>query len=302
MEIIPAAAGGTFLQAVVQDYRQRHGLSEVEVLNPLMEALATRQARAFLALQEGRAVGAVLLSRKGHEGLIHLLHALPEFPAAQQALLDRAEQELLQEQGLAQITATLPLLPEDTLEAAFRERGYQAIMRARMILDLTRFEQEVALPAGYGLAPWTQTYQAQAAALVRAAHQGSADVALYPEVASTAGARRLVARILGGGFGAFDPALSPLILAERTLAGLCLAVWHLALPGQGFIVDLCVDLAHRRRGLGRALVVATARGFRRSGARSLGLAVTLSNRPAVQLYQGLGFQVEQRFALFRRVL
>jgi ribosomal protein S18 acetylase RimI-like enzyme len=55
---------------------------------------------------------------------------------------------------------------------------------------------------------------------------------------------------------------------------------------------IAVDHAYRRRGVGRALVVAAAREARERGARRLTLRVLSDNRPARALYESEGFVVE----------
>jgi len=309
LEIVAAAPGGPSLEAVLQDYARHYGLGQDAALNLLVEALASRQARALLALEAGRPVGAVVLSRREGEGRIHLLHALAEAPAARDALLERAEEELAGSGELTRLSATLPFSVGEVLEETFSRRGYRSIGRGRMVLSLDTPPAEVAAPAGYRLQPWQDEQISAAAALMQEIHATQDDLALYPELATPAGAEGLLRRCLAGGFGPFDPASSCIALAEGAsgparplLVGLCLAVWHPGYPGQGFILDLGVSSAHRRRGLGRALVVATARAFAQAGARALGLAVTLSNRPALSLYESLGFRLEERFLVFHRPL
>ncbi len=300
LEIVPLRPGGPSLEPVLQDYRRRYGLDEMTVLNVLMSALSTRQAQALLALREGRTVGAVLLARQGDEGRIEFLHVLPGAPEAEAELLARAEAELAGRPGLRCISASLPMLEGSNLSQTFRQRGYREIARARLVLDLAGFDREPVLPAGYQLAQWQERFLDDAAMILRTAHQGTDDVLLYPEIVTDDGARRLVERVLCGEYGKFDPALSPVVLFGERLAGLCLTVWHVALAQQGFILDLAVSAAHRRQGLGEAMVAAAACRYQAAGAAALSLAVTLSNRPARGLYERLGFQVEQRFSLFQR--
>jgi GNAT superfamily N-acetyltransferase len=62
-------------------------------------------------------------------------------------------------------------------------------------------------------------------------------------------------------------------------------------------IDGCVAMVHalvvgerfRRRGVGRATIVAAARWAGARGAAYLGLAVTVRNHAAVALYRGMGF-------------
>lgn len=60
--------------------------------------------------------------------------------------------------------------------------------------------------------------------------------------------------------------------------------------GMGLIVELAVAPAHRRRGLGRALVQHSLRRFVEQGLTSAELFVEQSAQAARKLYRGLGFQ------------
>jgi GNAT superfamily N-acetyltransferase len=59
----------------------------------------------------------------------------------------------------------------------------------------------------------------------------------------------------------------------------------------GFIYDLYVQPAHRRRGYGRAAMLAAEAEARRLGCASLGLHVFAHNTAATELYHALGYQV-----------
>jgi ribosomal protein S18 acetylase RimI-like enzyme len=298
--IIPTEPGGPSLTPIWDDYRKQYSLSETAVLNPLIDALATRRVTALVVVRADRAVGGILLSQQGKEGRIHLLHTLKEAARAEPALLKAAEDVLTRTGEVERISATLPLLSESTLEHTFRQAGYRVFSRARLLLDLDKPLPPIDLPTEYRLTPWEMASMEVATTLIEAAHRDTDDANLEPELTGIKGAQLLLKRTSDGEFGPFDPPLSPMVFAREQLVGLSLAVWHIALPGQGFVVDLIVDAAHRRRGLGRALVTATAQAFRSAGATSLGLAVTLSNLPALHLYKALGFRIEQRFSLFRR--
>ncbi len=301
MEIVTVRAGGADLEPILQDYRRRYDLGEAAVLNVLLDALSSRRAQALVALRSGRPVGAIVVSQRGAEGQIRFWHVLEGETVALEPLLRRAE-EVVSRAGARRVGGTLVFPPGDPLEQALRRHGYRLAARARMVLDLGAGPPPPLWPPAYRLSPWMDTYEAAAVELLARAHQDSADAALYPELAGPEGPRRLLERVRAGMYGRFDPALAPIALAGAELAGLCLNVWHAALPGQGFILDLAVAPARRRRGLGKALVVASAQAFHRAGAQALGLAVTLANRPAVALYEELGFQVEQHFSLLHKEL
>jgi ribosomal protein S18 acetylase RimI-like enzyme len=303
VQIVHSGPGRSDLSEVLQHYKQCYGLSEQVLLNIMIEALARGQTGALVAqgsTPEAAPMGAIIFSRHGGHGEIHLLHACTDSARVEGMLLARAEVELAQEPGLEQISATLAIQSERTTEDVFRQRGYRVLSRARMVLDWEEgIAGEVVLPPGYELHPWTPRYREEVLALIETSHRNSPDLLMYPEMAGPKGAIYLLERVLGGGFGRFDPGLTHIALTGGTLAGFCLSVWHAALPEQGFIVDLAVSRPHQRCGLGRALVLATAQAFQQAGAKALGLAVTLGNQRALRLYQELGFQVGQYFSLFK---
>jgi len=76
------------------------------------------------------------------------------------------------------------------------------------------------------------------------------------------------------------------------------AVIAYALTGRarrrGFLQRLAVDPAHRRRGLGRVLVLDALRWLRRWGTERVAVNTPTANLAALALYEGLGFRREQR--------
>lgn len=55
------------------------------------------------------------------------------------------------------------------------------------------------------------------------------------------------------------------------------------------VLNLAVRRAHRRTGIGRALLLESCRRVRQNGASSISLEVRPSNHAALQLYHSLGF-------------
>jgi ribosomal-protein-alanine N-acetyltransferase len=64
------------------------------------------------------------------------------------------------------------------------------------------------------------------------------------------------------------------------------------------MISIAVDPAHRRSGLGTALMDRTIRKLKRLGVRKLELAVKADNRPAVRFYRGFGFAIVKRIARY----
>lgn len=91
--------------------------------------------------------------------------------------------------------------------------------------------------------------------------------------------------------GLFRPWAWHLALEEREAVGVVLTS---AVEGRGDLTYLGVVPQARQRGIGRALLAQAIRDTARMGLPVLGLAVDVSNTPAVRLYAGAGFQEVRR--------
>jgi len=95
-----------------------------------------------------------------------------------------------------------------------------------------------------------------------------------------------VAELLAGRWGEFLPWASPVAEEPDALVGAVLVV---RAPYGALIADVMVDPAHRRRGLGRSLLVESIHRLRERGETSIVLNVTEGNGSAIRLYERLGF-------------
>jgi mycothiol synthase len=103
----------------------------------------------------------------------------------------------------------------------------------------------------------------------------------------------------------FRPDLSLLMLQGREAVGF--AICHVETEGAedragvGWIVQMGVRPAWRRRGLGRALLCEVMRRFQADGLASAALEVNIDNRRAMRLYERLGFERRRRRTSFQKV-
>ena len=91
-----------------------------------------------------------------------------------------------------------------------------------------------------------------------------------------------------------------LLVAEdaRGIVGLLMAALRKSPPWAGFVhrryvevVDLAVDAAARREGVGKRLMEAAEAWARERGADSVDLTVVEGNAPALALYESLGYRM-----------
>jgi len=90
------------------------------------------------------------------------------------------------------------------------------------------------------------------------------------------------------------------------IAGLCLVLFPPVQPGSarlGMIDDLAVPHAFRRRGIGRALLLAGMRHIREQSASTAALSVDVDNpNQALRLYESVGFVTQSRSISFQEEL
>jgi hypothetical protein len=158
--------------------------------------------------------------------------------------------------------------------------------RHRMERPLDRPLPPARLPDGLYWQPWRDDLLDLFAAVKHAAFAGELDADVFPNFASPAGCRHLVAAIRERpGFcrAATWLAVGP-AGAVGTVQGVCQ-------PGRwGAVQNVGVVPHYRGLGIGRALVLKALHGFRSAGMRSAYLEVTALNAPAVRLYRALGFR------------
>lgn len=70
---------------------------------------------------------------------------------------------------------------------------------------------------------------------------------------------------------------------------------------RGWIYSLAVDTAHRRQGVGTALVRQLESLLRQRGCLKLNLQVRASNAEVIGFYEELGFEVEQNISMGKRL-
>jgi ribosomal protein S18 acetylase RimI-like enzyme len=70
---------------------------------------------------------------------------------------------------------------------------------------------------------------------------------------------------------------------------------------RGWLYAMAVRVTHRRRGIGAALVRAAEGRLHDLGCRKINLQVRATNRVVVEFYAGLGYAVEERVSLGKRL-
>ncbi len=104
------------------------------------------------------------------------------------------------------------------------------------------------------------------------------------------------------GHGEFRDDLSLLILHGREPVAYALCAVEAAESDEGWILQMGVRPAWRRRGLASALLSEVMRSFQAEGLPYAWLSVNVYNPQATRVYQRLGFVCAKRYTSFRKTI
>lgn len=96
----------------------------------------------------------------------------------------------------------------------------------------------------------------------------------------------------------FQPELLFVAVADGAVVGSVMAGYD---GHRGWLYAVAVRLSHRRSGVGTKLVREAEEALLKLGCGKINLQVRSTNTAVVQFYEGLGYQVEDRVSLGRRV-
>ncbi len=172
----------------------------------------------------------------------------------------------------------------------------QQFQRFRMQIDLRRTHlPHPVLPGGYRWVPWRRLLMERHSQVTWRAFRNDMDGQVFPCLSQIEGCRRLMREIASQ---ATFSANATWMLVYQPESGWppedCASIQGIARKGNiGAIQNVGVVPEHRGLGLGRAIVLQALQGFRFCGMYYGFLEVTAINKPAVQLYQSLGFEVTE---------
>ncbi len=215
--------------------------------------------------------------------------------ATQARLLERARTEIQPDKPLF----ILRYIPDTNAGdiALLEAEGYQPARHFyEMRIDLNGPIEPPRFPDGITLRPFDQARDAQA--VYRADMDAFIGHWGFSEISFGKWAHEFIER------PHFDPSLLLIAWHGPDIAGLCLNYpWNDAQAEIGFVDDLGVLKAYRRRGLGLALLRESFRLFQQRGYRQANLFVDTGNATnALALYKRAGMHVHKRTISYRKFL
>lgn len=152
------------------------------------------------------------------------------------------------------------------------------------------------LPNGYLWLPWHHRLTEPHGRVIYQSFSGDLDSVVFPTFREQEACLRLMHSLASA--GGFLPKGTWLIVRpnERSCEKVdyCATIQGIRSgAATAAIQNVAVRPEFRRIGLGRAIVLKGLEGFRDSGCKVVTLEATAENRPALELYEGLGFEIFQ---------
>jgi ribosomal protein S18 acetylase RimI-like enzyme len=155
------------------------------------------------------------------------------------------------------------------------------------------------LPAEVELRRWSEHDYQAVAGLITASYRNHVDAEINDQYRSVTGALRFLNNIVRfPGCGQFDPGASFIALRKGTNVIIGTILCSRVKDDVGHVTQVCLLPDERGRGVGEALLKATADELARRHFTKLTLTVTEENAGAVKLYKRLGYSVSRVFDAF----
>lgn len=259
----------------------------------------------FALRRGGQVAGYAYYLHEDHKGLIGGLYILDAYSTLEgERMLLRACLEALRQgdSRLRRVESQLLLLRHASLPLpefpyGVLMRTYERVMMTARLDRLTAGLYDLAVRRERFLIDrWHERRMEEAGRLVCLSYRGHVDAEINDLYRTNPGSRHFISNLINyPGCGVFQYPASFVALdpASGDLRGVVLA--SKVAEGVGHITQICTHPLARGTGLGRVLLDQSLSALAASGCHSVSLTVTVANRPAMQLYQKMGFAVTRRF-------
>jgi len=254
----------------------------------MLEEIGRAQKGAYdsmLFIRGEEPVGLICCESVDDDARLTFGHVLRSFSSKKAAVFNMAVDALVDKQfKVIRSNLTWPE-PEGFSETAVA-MGFVVVDRLSMVIEGDPGRTTGPLPHGTEIVRWSPEYFDDVARTM-CETADPMDRVVYPQYQTHEGCKAMLRNILENKYGEFLPRQSFIALSGGRFAGYLLSI--LLPDGTILIVDIAVDPAFRRSGIGGAMIDSIVGG---SDKKRIYLAVTTSNREAESLYRSKGFRVE----------
>ena len=267
----------------------------------LRQSLERGYSSGFLIRHDSRIIG--LTTYELRKGRVQLHPLFIRFGAEKEGLklpAIRAVVDALRENPGVDIIKSNQLF-YDTQIPQFKiaeQLDFHVIERLGMELNLSKFRKtSPPLRAGYQLVHWHSDYIRETALVFHEAFSNACAEIAFPEMFRTVKALYETLRdiVQGRRYGRFDSFSSFAVLHSEKLCGGLLTTHN---SDGALIAAVAVSPAHRRRGLGEAMLTNCFNSLKARGINLVTLGCEAENVSAVNLYEKLGFWVSSRYHIY----
>jgi ribosomal protein S18 acetylase RimI-like enzyme len=273
------------------DYR-----SSIELIRKFIDS---RALGGYVAFEKGHPAGYGFYVLEDHKGLIGGLFTSSQFPQAQitETLLSEMMSALHVTPRLQRIEAQLMPFGSE-LNPSFLSRFFRLHARQFMLLRLSEVKlSNRPLSAGLRIEPWSDRAFESAARLIQLAYANHVDGEINDQYRSEAGGMKFLRNIvLLPGCGQFTQEASFVVRPATGDRLIGMVLTSTVAERVGHTTQLCVMPGYHGHGIGRQLMEHSVQALRRRNYEALSLTVTSVNKPAVDLYEHLGFHTIKTFA------
>ena len=298
------------LESEARTWQQRLRWDYQNSTELLLQYLDSRILPGFVALDRGRISGFTFCVYEGPKAVIGDAYAqASEASQAQNissTLLRHMIELLINSPGIQRIESQLLLYDAGSIDGVFREYGFS--LHARLFMEFhlppnagpffspNGTVLPLDLPTHIELSSWSPAYYQQAAELIHESYADHIDALINDQYCSLHGSLRFLHNIVRfPGCGVFDATESWVLRDSRTGTLVGMVLCSRVAPDVAHITQLCVAPAYRGAKLGNLLLRHAIDHLSHSGFNAITLTVTEGNRPAVHLYEELGFFTRHRF-------
>jgi ribosomal protein S18 acetylase RimI-like enzyme len=250
------------------------------------------------AVREGaRIVGYSYYVIGGHLGVIANLVVSPESGTAATAILVQETVDEIRRTGVPRIESPFVSIDGPWLPPLFEREGFRTYWREFLRCELRRAQHSVNPPALVQLEPLRGSDLREAAAIMLAAYNGGVDAEIGQHYRTYEGCELVLQNLLNQGDGGI-PILEASAMARHRGRGIGFIILSEIAARQGHLPQVAVLPEYQRRGLGRLLVSYGLSRLAELGFETLSLIVSRLNRPALRMYQLMGFQSVLSFPVF----
>jgi len=246
---------------------------------------------------DARTVGYAYYVIVGHLGVISGLVVSPDCSVRARRILLRETVDQIRMTGVPRIESSFVCLDSSWLRPFFEREGFRTYWRELMRCELRRTQESVTPPALVQLESLRVSDLREAAAIMLAAYHGGVDAEMGQRYRTYEGCELVLQNLLGQSGGGI-PILEASAMARHRGRGIGFIILTEIAPRQGHLAQVAVLPEYQRQGLGRLLLRYGLSRLAELGFDMLSLIVSRLNRPALKMYQLIGFQSVLSFPVF----